>query len=111
MLGIALATKIGACAGFRRKLTAQVEDDLVLMLSAGVPIAVAARAVNVSGRSVERWLQGELRQRVAEARARGQAQTDAASEAAGRPDFARRTRELAGCCVAPLAALAGAMGR
>jgi hypothetical protein len=63
------------------KLTPEVEDDLVLLLGAGVPIPIAARAVNVSERSVERWMQGELRQRVAEARARGQAQTDAASEA------------------------------
>jgi transposase len=63
------------------KLTPEVEDDLVLLLASGVPIPVAARAVNVSERSVERWLQGDLRQRVAEVRARGQSMSDAASEA------------------------------
>jgi hypothetical protein len=68
-------------AGRPTKLTAGVEDDLVLMLGAGVPTAIAARAVGVSERSVERWLQGELRQRVAEARARSREQTDAVSEA------------------------------
>lgn len=68
-------------AGRPTKLTPEVEADLVLLLGAGVPNTIAARAVGVSERSVERWMQGDLRQRVAEARARGQAQADAASEA------------------------------
>jgi hypothetical protein len=41
-------------AGRPTKLIPEVADDLVLMLGAGVPIAVAARAVSVSERSVER---------------------------------------------------------
>ena len=62
------------------KLTEEREADLVLLLAAGVPTGVAARSVSVSERSVERWLRDGLRERVAEARATGQAQTDAMNE-------------------------------
>lgn len=68
-------------AGRPTKLTPEREDDLVLLLAAGVPKAVAARAVSVSERSVERWMRDGLRERVAQARAAGHEQTDAASEA------------------------------
>jgi transposase len=68
-------------AGRPTKLTPEREDDLVLLLAAGVPKAVAARAVSVSERSVERWLGDGLRDRVEEARAAGQEQADATSEA------------------------------
>jgi transposase len=68
-------------AGRPTKLTEAREDDLVLLLAAGVPIGVAARSVSVSERSVERWLNDGLRERVARARAEGQDLTDAASEA------------------------------
>jgi transposase len=63
------------------KLTEEREADLVLLLAAGVPAGLAARSVGVSERSVERWLKNGLRDRVAEARAAGQEQTDATSEA------------------------------
>jgi hypothetical protein len=80
-LGAARGDNIRDVRGRPTKLTPGVEDDLVLMLGAGVPTPVAARAVNVSERSVERWMQGDLRHRVAETRARGQSMSDAASEA------------------------------
>ncbi len=53
----------------------------MLLLAAGVPARLAARSVGVSERSVERWMKNGLRERVAGARAAGQEQTDAQSEA------------------------------
>jgi transposase len=51
------------------KLTPERRDDLTLMLAHGVPVGVAARSVDVSPRSVRRWLaEGDLRERVAELR-------------------------------------------
>jgi transposase len=56
-------------AGRPSKLTPQRRDDLTLMLAHGVPVGVAARSVDVSPRSVRRWLaEGDLRERVAELR-------------------------------------------
>lgn len=57
-------------AGRPSKLTKQVEADLTLLLAEGVPVRIAAAAINVSTRSVRRWLhEGDLRERVAEVRA------------------------------------------
>ena len=64
------------------KLTPERADDLVLLLAARVPVEVAARSVNVSRRTLERWLrQPDLRARVEQARAAGPQATDALSEA------------------------------
>jgi len=69
-------------AGRPSKLTAQRRDDLTLMLAHGVPIGVAARSVDVSPRSVRRWLtEGDLRERVAELRSARRVEPDAISEA------------------------------
>ena len=52
------------------------------MLAHGVPVEVAARSVDVSPRSVRRWLnEGDLRERVAELRAAHRVERDATSEA------------------------------
>ena len=57
-------------AGRPSKLTPERRDDLTLMLAHGVPLGVAARSVDVSPRSLRRWLrEGDLRERVAELRA------------------------------------------
>ena len=64
------------------KLTPERADDLVVLLAARVPVAVAARSVNVSRRTLDRWLrQPALRARVEQARAAGPQATDALSEA------------------------------
>ena len=64
------------------KLTPERADDLVVLLAARVPVEVAARSVNVSRRTLDRWLrQDELRERVERARAAGAESTDALSEA------------------------------
>lgn len=69
-------------AGRPTKLTEAVADDLVVLLVAGVPVEVAARAVNVSRRTLDRWLrQNELRERVEQARAAGPQSPEAVSEA------------------------------
>ena len=66
----------------RRWLTEERADDLVVLLAAGVPVKVAARAVNVSRRTLDRWLrQDELRERVKQARAVGPVSTEAVTEA------------------------------
>jgi len=57
-------------AGRPSKLTKQVEADLTVLLAQGVPVKLAAASVDVSPRSVRRWLaEGDLRERVAEVRA------------------------------------------
>jgi hypothetical protein len=38
------------------RFTPECRDDLTLMLANGVPVGVAARSVEVSPRSVRRWL-------------------------------------------------------
>jgi hypothetical protein len=64
-------------AGRPSKLTPERRDDLTLMLAHGVPVGVAARSVDVSPRSVRRWLnEGDLRGRVAELRAARRVETD-----------------------------------
>ena len=64
------------------KLTPERADDLVVLLAVRVPVAVAARSVNVSRRTLDRWLrQPGLRERVEQARAAGPEATDALSEA------------------------------
>jgi transposase len=69
-------------AGRPSKLTPERRDDLTLMLANGVPVGVAARSVEVSPRSVRRWLnEGDLRERVAELRAAQRVEPDALSEA------------------------------
>jgi hypothetical protein len=68
-------------AGRPSKLTEEREADLVLLLATGVPARVAARSVAVSERSVERWMANGLREKVAAARAAGDEQADATSEA------------------------------
>ena len=64
----------------KRERTTGFEPATLLLLAAGVPKTIAARAVSVS-ESVERWLGDGLRDRVDEARAAGQEQADATSEA------------------------------
>jgi hypothetical protein len=67
-------------AGRPSLLTAQRRDDLTLMLAHGVPVGVAARSVDVSPRSVRRWMQeGDLRERVAEIRAARRVEPDASA--------------------------------
>ena len=69
-------------AGRPTKLTETVADDLVVLLATGVPVEVAARAVNVSRRTLDRWLRdGELRERVERARAARPESTHALGEA------------------------------
>ena len=69
-------------AGRPSKLTPERRDDLTLMLAHGVPVGVAARSVDVSPRSVRRWLaEGDLCERVAELRSARRIQPDAISEA------------------------------
>lgn len=69
-------------AGRPTLLTEERADDLVVLLAAGVPVKVAARAVNVSRRTLDRWLrQDELRERVKQARAVGPVSTEAVTEA------------------------------
>ena len=70
-------------AGRPTKLTPERADDLVVLLAARVPVEVAARSVNVSRRTLDRWLwrQPDLRARVEQARAAGPEATDALSEA------------------------------
>lgn len=64
------------------KLTKQVESDLTLLLAQGVPVKLAATSVDVSPRSVRRWLrEGDLRERVAEVRAAERSSSDATAEA------------------------------
>jgi transposase len=64
------------------KLTEPVTDDLVVLLAAGVPVPVAARSVGVSRRTLDRWLrEGELRERMKQARAVGPVSTEAVTEA------------------------------
>jgi transposase len=64
------------------KLTPERADDLVVLLAAHVPVEVAARSVNVSRRTLDRWLrQDEFRERVEQARVAGPQATDALSEA------------------------------
>jgi transposase len=64
------------------KLTEERADDLVVLLAARVPVEVAARSVNVSRRTLDRWLrQPDLRVRVEQARVAGPQATDALSEA------------------------------
>jgi hypothetical protein len=76
------------------KLTAQVADDLVLLLAAGASPARAARAVGVGERSVRRWLGNGLRQRVVAARASAPGRMDALSEARLVVLIARRLTRL-----------------
>ena len=72
----------GPMAGRPTKLTPERADDLVVLLAARVPVEVAARSVNVSRRTLDRWLrQPDLRARVEQARAAGPQATDALSEA------------------------------
>jgi transposase len=69
-------------AGRPSKLTEERADDLVVLLAARVPVAVAARSVNVSRRTLDRWLRrSDLRARVEQARAAGPESTDAMTEA------------------------------
>jgi transposase len=68
-------------AGRPTKLTAELADDLVLMLTAGASSAHAARAVGVGERSVRRWLRNGLAAQVEHARAASRKSTDALSEA------------------------------
>ena len=64
------------------QLTEERSDDLVVLLAAGVPVEVAARSVNVSRRTLDRWLrQPGLRARVEQARAATPEASEAASEA------------------------------
>jgi transposase len=64
------------------KLTEAVTDDLVVLLGSGVPVPVAARAVGVSRRTLDRWLrEDELRERVEQARATGPVSSESVSEA------------------------------
>lgn len=64
------------------KLTPERADDLVVLLAARVPVEVAARSVNVSRRTLDRWLRrSDLRARVEQARAAGPQATDALFEA------------------------------
>jgi hypothetical protein len=52
------------------------------MLANGVPVSIAARSVDVSPRTLRRWMQeGDLRERVAEIRAARRTGDGAASEA------------------------------
>jgi transposase len=72
----------GPMAGRPSKLTEERADDLVVLLAARVPVAVAARSVNVSRRTLDRWLRrSDLRARVEQARAAGPESTDAMTEA------------------------------
>jgi hypothetical protein len=69
-------------AGRPTKLTPERADDLIVLLAARVPVEVAARSVNISRRTLDRWLrQEDFRQRVEQARAAGPQATDALSEA------------------------------
>jgi hypothetical protein len=53
-----------------------------VLLGSGVPVEVAARAVNVSRRTLDRWLrEAELRERIERARASRPESTDALGEA------------------------------
>jgi hypothetical protein len=64
------------------KLTPERRDDLTLMLAHGVPVGVAARSVDVSPRTLRRWLNdGDLRERIAEIRSARRTGDGAASEA------------------------------
>lgn len=69
-------------AGRPSKLSPERADDLTVLLAAGVPVEVAARSVNVSRRTLDRWLrQGELRGRIEQARVAGPQSSEAAIEA------------------------------
>ena len=64
------------------KLTEERADDLAVLLAAGVPVEVAARSVNVSRRTLDRWLRQDVfRERVRQARDAGPEGSEAASEA------------------------------
>jgi hypothetical protein len=67
----ALRGQNGPVAGRPSKLTEERADDLVVLLAARVPVEVAARSVNVSRRTLDRWLRQEgFRERIERARAR-----------------------------------------
>ena len=69
-------------AGRPSKLTEERADDLALLLAARVPVEVAARSVNVSRRTLDRWLrQDGFRERVRQARDAGPQSTEAMTEA------------------------------
>jgi transposase len=69
-------------AGRPTKLTETVADDLVVLLTSGVPVKVAARSVGISRRTLDRWLrQDELRGRIQQARVAGPQSSAAALEA------------------------------
>jgi transposase len=64
------------------KLTEERADDLAVLLAARVPVEVAARSVNVSRRTLDRWLrQDGFRQRVEQARAAAPDSREATTEA------------------------------
>jgi transposase len=63
------------------KLTPDLETNLVLLLPNGLSVRSAARVVDVSRRSLTRWLADGLRERVAEARTATPEANDAAIEA------------------------------
>ncbi len=99
-------------AGRPSKLTPERRDDLTLMLAHGVPVGVAARSVEVSPRSVRRWLaEGDLRERVAELRSARRVEPDAISErSAGPADPESVGARLAGERLVVGEALAGTLG-
>ena len=69
-------------AGRPSKLTEERADDLAVLLAARVPVEVAARSVNVSRRTLDRWLrQDGFRERIGRARAATPESTEATTEA------------------------------
>jgi hypothetical protein len=101
-----------AVAGRPSKLTAELADDLVLLLAAGASSARAARAVGVSERSVTRWLRNGLRERVEQARETSLGEHGRALRGSPRgTDLPRRAGRLEGGGVAARTSLALALGR
>jgi hypothetical protein len=65
-------------AGRPSKVTEERADDLAVLLAARVPVEVAARSVNVSRRTLDRWLRQEgFRERIERARAATPESTEA----------------------------------